>query len=130
MTTLLLIHSIVRWIIVLIAIAAIVKFAWGWLQKTTFRPVDRGLMAGFTGLIDLQLVLGLILLVWMGQYTRHQLEHTFTMIIVLLMVHLLPRRWRGSPDAIRFRNNLAVILAAIALIVLGVIVLPGSRWAL
>jgi hypothetical protein len=129
MGTVLLIHSLVRWVFVILAIAVIVKFAIGWLQKKSFTPMDRGLLAGLTGTMDLQLLIGLILLIGLGDYNRYQLEHTFTMILALIMMHALPRRWKESPGAIRFRNNLAVVIVALILIYLGVFVLPGNRWA-
>jgi amino acid transporter len=130
MGTVLVIHSLLRWVFVILAIAVIVKFAIGWLQNKEFKPMDRGLLAGLTGTVDLQLVIGLILLIGYGTYTRHQLEHTFTMILALLLLHIMPHRWKESPSAIRFRNNLAVVMVALILIVLGVIVLPGNRWAI
>ena len=130
MTTILLIHSLLRWLIILLAIVAIIKFTLGWLQNQEFQKADRAIMGSFVGFIDLQLLIGLILLIGYGSYTRHQFEHLFTMVILLLVVHLLPRRWRDAPAAIRFRNNLGVIIAALVLIVLGVMVLPGNRWAL
>lgn len=121
-TFLLSVHSIVRWIVVVVAVIALIKFAAGWLGKMPFKPMDRGLMAGFTGLLDLQLLLGIILLIVLG-IERYRLEHAFTMIIALVLVHLA-RRWREAADAIRFRNNFLVILAAMLLIVAGVFVLP------
>lgn len=119
---LLAIHSAVRWAVVVIAVLALIKFAVGWLGKMPFKPMDRGLMAGFTGLLDVQLLLGLILLFVAG-FVGYRLEHAFTMIIAIVLVHLA-RRWRDAPDAIRFRNNFLVILVAMALIFVGVFVLP------
>ena len=66
MTILLIIHSIVRWVILLVALAAIVKFLIGWLRRSAFTGMDRGLMSGFSGLMDVQATLGLILLLWGG----------------------------------------------------------------
>jgi hypothetical protein len=122
-TFLLSIHSILRWIVVITAVIAMIKFAAGWLGKMPFRPMDRGLMAGFTGMLDLQLLLGLILLFVLGDFVRYRLEHAGTMIIAIVLVHLA-RRWRDAPDTIRFRNNFLVILAAMILIISGVFVLP------
>lgn len=131
MDILLTIHSLVRWLLLLLALGAALKFAMGWLQGQPFRPMDRGLMSGFTGLVDLQALLGLILLIGLGSYTRFQLEHAFTMLLALLLAHL-PMRWRSSDlaDALKFRNNLFVILGVLLLVVLGITVLPGNRWTL
>ena len=126
----LMIHSLVRWVFVILALVLLVKFAIGWLQNKQFTGMDRGLLAGLTGTVDLQLLLGLILLIGYGSYSRHQLEHTFTMILALLLLHIMPRRWKDSPGALRFRNNLVVVIVALILIVMGVFVLPGNRWAI
>jgi len=40
------IHSFVRWIIMLVAVVAIVKLALGWLRGGAFDGLDRGLVAG------------------------------------------------------------------------------------
>lgn len=79
-------------------------------------------MAGFTGLLDVQLLFGLILLFVSG-FVRYRLEHAFTMVIAIVLVHMA-RRWRDAPDTIRFRNNFLVILVAMLLIFVGVYVLP------
>lgn len=131
MSFVLTLHSLVRWLILVIALIALVKFAMGWLQKQEFKAMDRGLMSGFTGLIDLQLLLGFILLLGDGiGVTRHRMEHATTMIIVMIIAHL-PMRWRNNPDdTIKFRNNLAVIVVTLLLIVAGIFVLPGNRWIL
>lgn len=121
-TFLLNLHSILRWIVVVAAVIALIKFAAGWFGKMPFKPMDRGLMAGFTGLLDLQLLLGIILLFVLG-IERYRIEHAVTMVIAIVLVHLA-RRWRDAPDPIRFRNNFLVILAAMLLIIAGVFVLP------
>ncbi len=115
-------HSIVRWAVVVVAIVALIKFAAGWLGKMSFKPMDRGLMIGLTSLLDIQLLLGVILLIVLG-FVGYRLEHAFPMIIAIVLVHMA-RRWRSAPDTIRFRNNFLVILVAMLLIFVGVFVLP------
>jgi len=66
MDILLTIHSWLRWLILLIAIVASVKFLVGWLSRSLFRGMDRSLMAGYSGLMDLQVTLGILLLLWSG----------------------------------------------------------------
>ena len=70
MNVLLMLHSILRWIILLVAVVAIVKFALGWLRGGTFNGVDRGLTIGFSGLMDLQVTLGVIYFLWNGFAAR------------------------------------------------------------
>ena len=42
-------HSHTRWLILLVAVAAIDKLAIGWQRGSAFKGMDRGLAAGFSG---------------------------------------------------------------------------------
>lgn len=129
MTILLAIHSFVRWIILLVAVIAIVKFAVGWRRGGAFKGIDRGLTAGFSGLMDLQALLGVVLLLWGGftgaGFPLYRIEHGFTMILAAVAAHL-SARWKNAADTIRFRNNLFVILGSLILVLVGIAVLPGG----
>lgn len=130
MSILLMIHSIVRWLIVIVGLAALVKFALGWLQGGSFKGMDRGLASGFSGLMDLQATLGLIFLIWNGLATdvgfpRFRLEHMTMMILAVIVGHL-PARWKNAGDKIRFRNTFLCVLGALVLIFVGVATLPGG----
>jgi hypothetical protein len=130
MSILLMIHSIVRWLIVLVAAVAIVKFAIGWLRGGAFKGMDRGLASGFSELMDLQATLGLIFLLWNGLidgagFPMYRIEHTVTMIVAVAVGHL-PARWKKADDKTRFRNTLFCILGALVLVFLGVASLPGG----
>jgi uncharacterized membrane protein YphA (DoxX/SURF4 family) len=116
------IHSINRWIIVVIAVIALMKFLIGWLRSSSYQPADRGFMAAYTGLLDLQLLLGLILLIGLG-LERFRIEHAFTMIIAIILAHL-SRIWRDKADKVKFRNNFLAILVGMLLIIAGISVLP------
>ncbi len=129
MDILLVIHSHTRWLILLVAILAIVKFAIGWLRGSAFKGMDRGLAAGFSGLMDLQATIGLIFLIWTSvvgvPFTPNRMEHATTMIIAAVLGHL-PARWKNSPDAIRFRNTVFCIVGALVLVFMGVVRLRGG----
>jgi len=127
MEILLKIHGEVRWLVALVALIAILRFALGWLRRSEFRALDRGLMAAFSGLLDLNLVLGTILLFGLGGgLMRHRLEHMATMLLALIVAHL-SAIWRRSEDSgAKFRNSLIAILVASALVVVGVVRLRGG----
>jgi multisubunit Na+/H+ antiporter MnhB subunit len=129
---LLMIHSIVRWLIVIVGLIALVKFAIGWLRNGRFAGMDRGLSSGFSGLIDLQATLGLIFLLWSGLdgagFPMFRIEHMTTMIIAAVVAHL-PMRWKNAPDKVRFRNSFVVVLVTAVLIFVGVATLPGGGWS-
>jgi uncharacterized membrane protein YphA (DoxX/SURF4 family) len=122
-------HSLVRWIIVLVALVAVVKFAMGWLQKANAQKIDRTLMSAFSGLIDLQWLLGFVLLLMTGDFSMPRIEHTFTMIVAAVVAHL-PMRWRNRADTNVLRNNLIIVVVVILLVVAGIASLPGNRWFL
>ena len=129
MNILLTVHSALRWLILIVAVAAIVKFLIGWLRRSPFTGMDRGLMSGFSGLMDLQATLGLILLLWGGfagmGFPRYRIEHGFFMILAAVAAHL-SARWKNAEAAVRFRNDLFLILASLLLVVIGISVLPGG----
>ena len=129
MNILLVIHSHFRWVVLLIAVIAVVKFALGWLRGGAFKGLDLGLAAGFSGSLDLQATLGLILIIWMGVtgggFPMYRIEHATTMIIAAVLGHL-PARWKNAADKTRFRNTLFCILGALLLIYVGVMRLPGG----
>jgi len=126
----LLIHSFVRWIIVLVAVIAVVKFALGWRQKAQVQPMDRGLMSGLASLMDFQVLLGVLILGVTGfagvGFPMYRIEHAFAMLVAASVAHL-PMRWRKSDRPTTLRNNLFVVVAVLALVFIGVASLPGGR---
>jgi len=124
---LLTLHGEIRWLVALVAAAAIVKYVLGLLLNQAYRPVDRGLMAAFTGLLDLNFLLGVILLFGLGGgLPMHRIEHAVTMLLAVIVAHS-SAAWRKSEDATRkFRNNLIVIVVAMLLVIVGVIRLRGG----
>ncbi len=133
MTLLLTLHSILRWVIVLAALAIIIKFALGLIQKQPYDKAARGLVSAFGGLMDTQLLLGTAFFVWSslaiqgGFALRHRWEHLAVMLVAVIVAHL-PAMWKQRDDQTRYRNGLAAILVSILLVVVGVFALPGNRW--
>ena len=129
MNILLMIHSILRWVILLVAVIAIVVFLVSWLRRSQLQGVDRGLMSGFSGLMDLQATLGIVLLVWSGLagagFPRYRLEHALIMVLAAVVAHL-SARWKNADEPLRYRNYFLIILASLALVLIGISVLPGA----
>jgi hypothetical protein len=117
-----------RWLVALAAVIAIVKFGLGWARRAEFKGLDRGLLTAFTGLLDLNFLLGAILLFGLGGgSSSHRIEHAGTMILALVVAHT-SAIWLRSEDSVkRFRNGLMTVAAALALVVVGVIRLR-SGW--
>src|SRR5262245_47415523 len=104
-------HSILRWIILIVAVIAIVRFSGVWQRSIALKGIDRGLMSGFTGLMDLQAALGLvnlILMLWVRNklietntpfcailscpLPTHAIVHGIIMLTATVVAHL-PARW-------------------------------------
>ncbi len=132
---LLIVHSWLRWAVLLVALVALVKLIAGLAGKRPFDRMASGLLAAFSGLLDLQVVLGVVLLIigWQGfaaaggGFPLQQVEHLGVMLVAAVVAHL-PARWKAQPDAVRTRNTLIVLVIVLALIVVGVSTLAGSRW--
>jgi uncharacterized membrane protein YphA (DoxX/SURF4 family) len=129
MDTLLAIHSFVRWIIMLVALVAIVKFAIGWAANSLFKGMDRGLASGFSGLMDLQVLLGLIYFIWNGiavtGFPMFRILHMVTMLIAAAVAHL-PSRFKAVNDKLRFQFSFLAILASLVLVFIGISFLPNG----
>jgi len=125
----LLIHSVLRWVVAILGILVIVKFAVGWLGKKPWTQLDTRLSLWFMIGMDVQILIGLVLLIWSGlagaAFSLERFEHAFMMILALAATHV-PARWKGADDAKRFRNSLFAYALAILFIVIGVALLPGG----
>ena len=120
------IHGEVRWLVAIVAVIVIIKFAIGLIQKSEYKSMDRGLMSGLVGLIDINFLLGLILLFSLGFDSRTRLEHAGTMFVAVLLAHS-NAAWRKSEDsAKKFRNNLILVIVVLALVFAGVTVIRGG----
>jgi uncharacterized membrane protein YphA (DoxX/SURF4 family) len=129
MNMLLMAHSGLRWLVLLVALITIVKYLIGWLQRGQYKGMDRGLMAAFSGFLDLQSLLGLILFLWSGfagvGFPFFRIAHAAIMIAAAVVAHM-SRRWKNADDATRFRNNLFLIVGSLLLILIGISILPGG----
>lgn len=126
MGTLLTIHGEIRWLVALAALVVIVKFLIGWLGKKEYAPLDRTLLMVFTILLDINVLLGLIILFFGGGFSGPRLEHATTMILAAIAGHMTAM-WRKTPDSsIKYRNQLLMVLLALALVILGVVRLRGG----
>ena len=129
MDTLLAIHSFVRWIIMFVAVVAIIKFAISWAGNSLFKAMDRGLASGFSGFMDLQVLLGLIYFIWNGiavtGFPTYRILHMVTMIIAAAVAHL-PSRFKVLNDKLRFQYSLLAIVGSLVLVFIGISFLPNG----
>ena len=127
MGILLMLHSIVRWLIVVVGLIAIVKFLVGMTRGEEFDKMDRRLSAGFSGLIDLQVMLGLLYFFITGfggvGFPLFRIEHMLTMLVAAAVAHA-PSMFKKAANkyAVAFYS----VLGTMILILIGVSFLPGG----
>lgn len=131
-----LLHSWVRWIVVIAAVVNLVYFGIFWLRNRQYDETARRFMSAFSMLISVQWLLGLILLLMLGSVTgfgiRHYWEHLtmMTLAVVVANVPAMLRR-RELTDSQRYRANVISIIAVIVLVIAGISALPEPiRWRL
>ncbi len=127
MAILLEIHSILRWVIVIVGLVAIVKFLTGWVRKSAFGTLDRGLSSAFSGLMDLQVMLGLLYFLITGfggaGFPMFRIEHLTTMLIAAVVGHV-PAMFKKAAN--KHTVAFCAVVGALILILIGVYRLPGG----
>jgi nitrogen fixation/metabolism regulation signal transduction histidine kinase len=111
-------HSGLRYLVLLAGLVALAYFVSGLVTK---RPVGKGvrvLGAIFAGLLDLQMLLGLIM-VAMGRYYPRLIGHIVTMVLAIAVTHALLSINRKRPNP-GYLLPLIAVAAALVLIVGGI----------
>ena len=126
MNILLMVHSILRWFIIIIAALTVFKFAVSWAGNGSFKGMDRGLASGLSGLMDLQVLLGLIYFFVTGfggeGFPGYRIFHLLLMLAAAALAHV-PARLKSLGDKLRFQYSIFAILGALVLVFLGISVL-------
>ena len=115
-------HSGWRWIVVLATVAALVWMLVGLLQKRSYDTTARRIMLAFSISIDIQWLLGLVLLlIRLSQVGLQPVytEHLVIMTVAVVVGHL-PARWKNAADSVRYRNGLIAVIAVLVLVYVGV----------
>jgi hypothetical protein len=122
--TLLYIHSVVRWLILSLAVFGAARSFVSMLSVSArFSRLDLGVSRAYTVLFDLQLLAGLLLV--LAALTLQQPVpwiHPIIMIPAVVIAHL-SRRFAAQPDRRRHQAQLAVYLGSLALVALGLAVI-------
>ncbi len=124
------IHGYWRWVLLILAVIAAVKFAMGWFGNGKVQAIDKQLAAWFTIAMTIQLVLGLITLVLklgMGVFIASKYpEHIVYGLIATGLAHAIPMRKDARPDVARFRMSFIFVVASLVVVLLSVIRLRGG----
>lgn len=131
--TLVAIHNILRWVVVILAVLALFRAYTGWLGRRSWTPSDRMAGSFFAISLDIQVLLGLLIYFigpWFNLLTGSDagqmssevrffaMEHILMMIVALVVAHVgLVLARKASTDTLKFRR-MAIWLTLAALIVL------------
>lgn len=117
-------HSANRWLIVVVALLVLVLALWGYLASRRFTWWDDRAGLVYLVLMDLQIVLGLLLLV-IGSYRSLgvALAHAAVMIVAITIAHL--GRWRARRIG---ADRLAHLLQGVSTLLSLVVILGGLAY--
>lgn len=130
----LLLHSWLRWVVLLVAILTLVRSARGLGGQARWSATDASAFRAFVGALDLQTLLGLLLYVVLSPFVRLAMsdpagamrdgdlrfwlvEHLTGMIIAVVLAHIGSVRIRRAPDD-GSKHRTATLFAGLALAVL------------
>ncbi len=133
----LILHSFVRWVLVIVAVVAVVRAFAGWLGKKEWTASDSRLGVLLASSADLQMLLGLILYIFLSPLTQAVfkdfgaamsdpalrywgVEHIFLLFAAVVLIHIgqaMAKRAEAAPKykwmAIFVGLAVLVILVAI-----------------
>jgi hypothetical protein len=119
-------HSGLRYFVLLAAVVALVVLVHGRLTARAYTGPARIVGAVFTGLLDLQVVLGLALLVVWPFYPALT-GHIVLMILAAVTAHgLRVAARKATTDAVRYTRALLAVAVPLVLVVAGILAI-GRR---
>ena len=138
----LLVHSWVRWIVALAAVAAVARAFYSGLGKKNWARLDDQLGLLFSTSLDVQLLLGLILYIFLSPLTQaafknfgaamsdgtlrfFTIEHLLYMIVAMVLGHVGRALSKKATEATA-KHRLAAILYGLATLAI-LIAIPWSR---
>ena len=130
----LMIHNLLRWVVLLLAIIVIVRAVLGVTGRRDWVSADQASGQWFGRMLDLQTLLGLVLYIFLSPFTREAfgdfgaamrnpplrffaVEHLAGMIIVVALAHIGTVRVKKVKDAAQRHKN-ALIFYALALVIM------------
>jgi hypothetical protein len=123
-------HSLWRWVVLLVVTVALVRGLIGWLRGGEWTGNDRLLALATTITLDIQLVLGLLLYgtgsYWeAGNFVAY--IHPLVMIIAIIVVHTTTIMIRRTePASAKFRTLTIGLFIALFLITAAI---PSGSWS-
>jgi len=133
-STVLLIHSWLRWLVIMFALIAIVRAILGASRRAPWTRADEIAGKLFLRTFDVQILLGLLLYFWLSPLTRSAfsdfggamgvavtrfwaVEHVFGMVVAMVLAHVAQVRVRRIQNG-RRKHMVTAIFYTLALVAL------------
>lgn len=124
------VHSLWRWVVLLVMTVALVRGLLGWLRGGEYKSGDRTLAILATTAIDIQVVLGL-LIYGLGQHWKSgafiAYIHPVVMIVALIIAHVFSARAKRATTSVAKHRALAIGLILTLFLVTAAI--PAYSWS-
>jgi len=124
--TLITVHGLVRWVLAVLALVLVARYASGWLGRRSFAPIDRQLGGAYAAVMTVQFVLGAVNLVLLAVNSAFRpgahIEHAFYGLLATALAHIAPAQ-KGEG---RYRNALILVVVSLVLVFLSVTRLRGN----
>ena len=144
-TLLLTLHNITRWFVLLFGVIAVVRAFSGWVGKKEWTKNDRMAGSMFGGMVDLQLLLGLILYVFFSPFAKalfsdfgaamqdgvtrfFGLENILIMLIALAAAHAGSMAAKKANTALSKHKRAALWYTAALVLILAMIPWPFMQY--
>ncbi len=122
------IHSHTRWLVAGLLLIAIIKLGITVMRRGDFTKADSGLTSAAVGILDLQVLAGLVYLIGTGAYdAQYRIEHVVTMIVAVFGAHMTSR-FKKHPGPVRAQRTFLALIVVALLVFVGVMRLPGNGW--
>ena len=119
-------HSGLRYLVLVAAAIAIAVLLWGWSARRPFAGQSRAVTAVFTGVLDLQVVLGILMVLFRPWYGA-LMGHLVMMIAAAFAAHGITLYGRRQEDPRRAHMvTLIGVTLALALILGGIMSIRDS----
>lgn len=131
-------HNLLRWVIVILAVYALVRLILGWVQKKDWIQPDQKAVTFFTIALDIQLLLGLLLYFVFSDLIKaafsdfgaamgnqvlrfFTVEHSLMMVLAIVVAHVANAAGKKDlPDAKKYQRVTLLVGLAVVLIVAGI----------
>ncbi len=136
--TILAIHNILRWAVLILGILVVIKALIGWFGNKEWAKLDDQLGLGFTISLDVQVLVGLLLYFIFSPLTKtgfsdfgaamsdsgvrfFLVEHSFLMIIALALAHIGRSRAKKADTAVaKFKNSAIFFGLSLLAVLIGI----------